>query len=95
MGNTVQLRVDAKTKRGVTNIFKSLGMDMSTGVKVYFQAVLKKKGIPFPLLTENGFTPEQEERILAESRRTMEDYKNGRRKAHTSAKAMIEEIMAS
>ena len=47
MSNTVQVRVDPKTKRGVANVFKSLGMDMPTGVKVYFEQVLKTKGTPF------------------------------------------------
>ena len=95
MSSTVQFRLDAKTKKGVANIFKSLGMDMSTGLKIYVQKVLQTKSIPFPLLTENGFTPEQEEKILAESRRTMADYKSGKRKAHTSVDSMIREIMSS
>ncbi len=54
MGNTVQLRIDSKTKRAVSNIFHSLGLDLSSGVKMYFQQVLKYKGIPFLLLTKNS-----------------------------------------
>lgn len=54
MNNTVQLRIDSKTKRAVSNIFHSLGLDLSTGVKMYFQQVLKYKGIPFLLLTKNS-----------------------------------------
>ena len=76
MSNTVQLRVDAKTKRGVTNIFKSLGMDMSTGVKVYFEQVLKTKGIPFLLLTKEGYKTEQGKKLLEIIKRTQADYKN-------------------
>ncbi len=54
MSNTVQLRIDSKTKRAVSNIFHSLGLDLSSGVKMYFQQVLKYKGIPFLLLTKNS-----------------------------------------
>ena len=94
MNSTVQLRVDAKTKRGVANIFKSLGMDMSSGVKVYFEQVLRTKSIPFPLLTENGYTPEQEEKILAESRQTMIDYKNGKLKGYSSVAEIKKDILS-
>lgn len=96
MNSTIQVRVNAKTKRKVANIFQSLGMDMSTGVKIYFERVIEEKGIPFRLrLTENGYTSEQEAKILAIAKQTEEDYRSGKRKAHTSVESMIKEIMAS
>lgn len=49
MNNTVQLRVDGKTKHAVTAIFASLGMDVSTGIKIYLERVIKEDGIPFAL----------------------------------------------
>lgn len=93
--STVQFRIDKKIKRAVTDIFRSLGLDLSSGFKMYAQQVVKKKGIPFPLLTENGFTQEQEAQILAESRETEEIYRRGLRRPHKSVKAMIKEIMSS
>ncbi|MFH1946555.1 MAG: type II toxin-antitoxin system RelB/DinJ family antitoxin [Candidatus Magasanikbacteria bacterium] len=94
MNDTVQLRVDSKTKKDVAKIFKSLGMDMSTGVKIYFQQVLNSQGIPFLVLTENGFTLQEERQILAESTKTQKLYKDGKRKAHTSVKEMFNEILS-
>lgn len=93
MSSTVQLRVDKKTKQAVADIFQSLGLDLSTGVKIYFQQVLNCKGIPFPLLTVNGLTVEEERRILEESAETMALYNSGRRRGHKSAKKMFAEIM--
>ncbi|OGH71730.1 MAG: hypothetical protein A2921_01255 [Candidatus Magasanikbacteria bacterium RIFCSPLOWO2_01_FULL_43_20b] len=93
MSNTVQLRVDKKTKQAVAGIFQSLGLDLSTGVKIYFQQVLRYKGIPFPLVTENGFTKEEERMLLKESAETMALYNSGKRKARKSAKKMFAEIM--
>lgn len=93
MNKTVQLRIDAKTKREVTHIFKSLGLDISSGVKMYFHQVIKTRGIPFPLLTENGFTLEQEAKILEESRQTMEDYKSGKLKSFSSVAEMKKHIL--
>ncbi|MBI4993324.1 MAG: type II toxin-antitoxin system RelB/DinJ family antitoxin [Candidatus Magasanikbacteria bacterium] len=78
MSSTVQLRVDKKTKQAVAGIFQSLGLDLSTGVKIFFQQVLRYKGIPFPLVTENGFTEEEEAEIIAESKRTMSAYRSGK-----------------
>ena len=92
MSNTVQLRVDKKTKKAVADIFQSLGLDLSTGVKIYFQQVLKYRGIPFPLLTENGFTREEERKLLKESAETTALYNSGKRKAHKSVKKMFAEI---
>lgn len=94
MSNIVQLRVDAKTKKQVASIFANLGLDLSTGVKIYFQQVLKYKGIPFPLLTANGFTPAQERKILRESAQTRKLYESGKRREHTSVGSMLKEIMA-
>lgn len=94
MSNVVQLRVDARTKKKVANIFSNLGLDLSTGVKIYFQQVMRFKGIPFPLLTENGFSLEQERKILRESEQTKKIYESGKRREHTSVGSMLKEIMA-
>jgi addiction module RelB/DinJ family antitoxin len=82
MSNTIQVRVDQKTKRSVTKIFAALGLDLSTGIKIYFQQVLREKGIPFPLVTENGFTPEQEKKLLAEVKKTRQLYAQGKLKTY-------------
>ncbi len=92
MNTTLQIRIDNKTKKDVANIFKKLGLDLSTGVKIYFHQVLRSKAVPFPLITENGFTPEEEDRILAESTATNMAYKTGRKRAINSAKRLFAEL---
>lgn len=94
MSDFVQLRVDAKTKKKVAGIFSNLGMDLSTGVKIYFQQVVRNKGIPFPLLTANGFTPEEEKRILRESNETMMAYASGKRRPAKNWEEAKKEILA-
>jgi addiction module RelB/DinJ family antitoxin len=95
MSSTVQLRIDDKTKRAVANVFHSLGLDLSTGVKIYFQQVLNHKGIPFPLITENGCTVKEEKRLLRESLNTQKLYETGKRRGHRSVKKMFAEIASS
>lgn len=62
--STIQIRIDQKLKRQANKIFNELGIDMSTGIKIYLKKVIAKKGLPFTMLTENGLTPQQEEEIL-------------------------------
>jgi DNA-damage-inducible protein J len=62
--STIQIRIDEKTKKQASKVFKSLGLDMSSGIKLYLQQVSMRKGIPFLLYTENGMTVQQEGEIL-------------------------------
>lgn len=45
----IQIRVDRPLKDEVTKIFTSLGLDMSTAVRMFFQRCKRMKGIPFEL----------------------------------------------
>jgi addiction module RelB/DinJ family antitoxin len=92
MNTTMQVRIDNKTKKAVSNIFRQLGLDLSAGIKIYFFQVLRAQGIPFPLLTENGFTPEEEKVLLTESQRTQKIYKIGKRRAAKNAKQLFREL---
>lgn len=86
--DTIQIRIDAKTKKAAKKIFADLGMDLSTGMKVYLARVVKDKGIPFRVRTENGFTPAQEARMLRETEWAK---KHGKR--YTDAREMLDDIL--
>ncbi len=64
---TIQLRIDKKTKNQAQDIFKKLGMDLSSAMKLFLSQVIRTKSIPFVARTENGFTPEYEQFILDQS----------------------------
>lgn len=78
---TVQIRIDEKTKRDAKRVLDSLGMDMSGAVKIYFRQISQMQGIPFPLVTKNGLTPEQEVEILTASKEAKEG-KNVSKNSH-------------
>ena len=63
---TIQVRIDEKTKKKAKKVFKDMGLDISTGIKVYLNRVVKDNGIPFVVRTENGYTPEQEQEMIKE-----------------------------
>lgn len=64
---TIQIRIDAKTKKAARKTLDELGLDMSSAVKLFLTNVIIRKGIPLDLRTENGFTLAQERALIAET----------------------------
>ena len=52
----IQIRIDSKTKNEAKKILDSLGMDMSSAVKIFFRQIINTKNFPCELRDENGFT---------------------------------------
>ncbi|MFA5020503.1 MAG: type II toxin-antitoxin system RelB/DinJ family antitoxin [Patescibacteria group bacterium] len=94
MTELVQARVDKKIKNKATKIFHSLGLDMSTGIKIYLNKVVSEQGVPFQLLTENGFTVEQEQSLLDSIAEMRADYKSGRLKPAKNFRELQKELLA-
>jgi DNA-damage-inducible protein J len=65
--DTIQIRIDSKTKNAARKTLDELGLDMSTAVKLFLVNVINRKGMPLDLRTENGFTLAQEEALIAET----------------------------
>ena len=65
--DTIQIRIDAKTKKAAWKTLDELGIDMSTAVKLFLTNVVNRKGIPLDLRTENGFTLAQEQALIEET----------------------------
>ncbi len=84
---TIQLRIDKKTKNQAQDIFKKLGMDLSSAMKLFLSQVIRTKSIPFIARTVNGYTPEYEQFILDQS---VDALKNGKR--FSSVKALMEDL---
>lgn len=85
---TIQVRTQEKTKKSAQMILAKLGLDLSTAINMYLVQIVEKKGIPFPVRTENGFTPAQEQEILKEMAWAE---KHGKRYATT--KEMFKDIL--
>lgn len=63
---TIQVRIDAKTKRESKRILDLIGLDMSSAVKIMLRNIIITKSFPFELRTENGFTVAKEMEMLAD-----------------------------
>ena len=88
MSTTIQIRVDEKTKKEASKAFKGMGLDISSGVKLFLHQVVKSQSIPFPIRTVNGFTVEQERQMIKESNEAL---RSG--KSYKSAAEMHKDIL--
>jgi len=76
----IQIRIDSKTKNEAKKILESLGMDMSSAIKIFFQQVINSKNFPCELRDENGFTLEGAEILrqsIKEARASSKSFKKG------------------
>ena len=64
---TIQIRIDEKTKAKARKVFSKMGLDVSSGIKLYLSRVVQDESIPFVVRTENGYTPEQEQQLIREA----------------------------
>ncbi|MFH1178188.1 MAG: type II toxin-antitoxin system RelB/DinJ family antitoxin [bacterium] len=67
MTSTIQVRVDSKMKKNADTAFRNMGIDMSSGVKLFLHQVVRSGSIPFIIRTSNGFTPQQEREMVRET----------------------------
>ena len=84
---TVQIRIDPKTKAAAQKAFKSMGMDMSSGVKIFLTQVAKDECFPFVPSTKKNIAMRKEfEKEISEIRK-------GKIKGYKNAKEMHEAIL--
>ncbi|MDD5103377.1 MAG: type II toxin-antitoxin system RelB/DinJ family antitoxin [Candidatus Peribacteraceae bacterium] len=84
----IQVRTGNKLKRDVQKVLESIGLDMSSAIKLYLHQIVITQSIPFPLRTVNGYTVEQEQKMIREGEEAL---KNGKR--YRSVDAMFRDIL--
>ena len=52
MSSTITVRVEDKLKKEAGDVFKEVGMDMSTAITIYLKQDVRTNGIPFPVTAE-------------------------------------------
>lgn len=68
---TIQIRIDAKTKREARKTLEEMGLDLSSGVKLFLHNVAITHSVPLELRTVNGFTLAEERRMIKETEEAM------------------------
>ena len=66
MASTIQVRVDDDLKKKSDNLFKELGTDTTTAIRMFLTQAVAHNGFPFDIkkITENPFLHLSEEQLL-------------------------------
>ena len=102
MSNTrssgMHIRVNPEIKANVEPILAAIGLSFSDVFNLTLKQIYLKRKIPFELpdaqLTENGYTPEFEAKVLAEVEKDYAAIANGTAKLYNSAEELFADLDA-
>jgi len=75
----IQIRINKSTKNKAKKIFESVGLDMSSAIKMFLRQAINVGTIPYEIRDENGFTLEQIKGLkkdLKDAKESHESYNN-------------------
>lgn len=67
MNTTLQTRIDAKLKKEAKRTLEAMGLDLSTGIKLFLTQVVRTQSIPFELFTYDNLSEEEKLKLVAET----------------------------
>ena len=73
--STLQIRVDSNLRRQAEDFFNGAGLDMSSAVRLFLKQVVIRRRVPFDIIAEDPFWSDANQRVLAESIRSLEEGK--------------------
>jgi len=89
----INIRVDKKTKDKAQKTLEELGLDLSSGVKLFLHSVINTQSIPFDVRTKNGYTQNEELRILKEAEEALKSSERKGKNAFVSAKDLHKSLI--
>ncbi len=54
MNSLISIRINQKTKKAAQKTLRALGLDLSSGVKMFLEQVITTESVPFYTATETG-----------------------------------------
>lgn len=76
MNTTLQTRIDKKLKEDAQKALKSVGLDLSTGVKLFLTQVVRTQSIPFDIFTADRLSESKKKTLVREAKSAL---RNGKR----------------
>ena len=76
MNTTLQTRIDGKLKRDAKKALESMGLDLSSGIKLFLTQVVRTQSIPFEMFTADNLPEKVKKQMVRESRYAL---KHGKR----------------
>lgn len=93
MNTTVQIRIDAKMKKDANKVLQSMGLDMSSGVKLFLAQVVNTKKIPFPVMSADFWPEKKKMALLKEIQKTRKAIQNGTAKTYRTIQEAHADIL--
>lgn len=87
--NQIQVRIDSKTKKKAQKILESMGMDISTAVKMMFKQIINIGSLPYEIRDENGFTLRKKQEL----KQAILEAKSSR-KSFKSSNELIKDVLS-
>ena len=83
---STSIKIDAKTKKEAQELFKNMGMSLTTAINIFLKQAVREQRIPFYV-----GEPKYKEEVY----QAMKDVKQGKNlsKSYHSAREMIEDIL--
>ncbi len=82
---TLNIRIEENVKNKANKTLSSLGLDMSTAVKIFLNQVITENGLPFTPTNNTAVIKARWDKEVADA------LKNGKR--YTSAKTLLSDIL--
>ena len=95
MNTTVQIRIDAKMKKEASKVLHSMGLDMSSCVKLFLAQVVNTKKIPFQVMSADFWPEKKKMALLKEIEKTRKAIQNGTAKTYRTAEELHADILKS
>jgi addiction module RelB/DinJ family antitoxin len=87
MNSTLSIRIDKKLKDNAGKTLREMGLDISSGVKMFLSQVVNTRSIPFEPKMHYVMTPEQEKWV----RKQVVEAKKS--KGYTNVKDLFDDIL--
>ena len=84
----LQTRIDTKTKQEAVGLFESLGLDMTTAIRLFLRQAINQQRIPFDIVPPQYNFTEATLSAIEEARRISKDDSV---KSYSSAKELFED----
>jgi len=84
----LQTRIDTTTKKEAEMLFNSLGLDMTTAIRLFLRQAINQQKIPFEIVMPNQQFSKETLAAIDEARRISRDSSV---KSYSSAKELLED----
>lgn len=92
---TLNVRLDTKVKNSAKRVLEDIGLDLSTGIRLFLRNVSITKSLSVPVRTVDGYTEEFMDHMMQELHELEEGIAHGTARRYASVKEMHDEILGS